>query len=86
MNKREQAAVYSRTKFKDVPRDLADLLSSLNSFHGAAIGERDYGSLADSIAKTEPFTIILFTEPLAFEHGRRKEYVETIKQDCFRAC
>jgi hypothetical protein len=79
MNKREQAAVYSRTKFKDVPRDLADLLSSLNSFHGVAIGERDYGSLADSIAKTEPFTIILFTELLAFEHARRKEYVETIK-------
>jgi len=72
-------AVYPRTKFKDVPRDLADLLSSLNSFHGVAIRERDYGSLADSIAKTEPFTIILFTEPLAFEHARRKEYVETIK-------
>jgi hypothetical protein len=72
-------AAYPRTKFKDVPRDLADLLSSLNSFHGVAIGERDYGSLADSIAKTEPFTIILFTELLAFEHSRRKEYVETIK-------
>jgi hypothetical protein len=79
MNKREQAAVYPRTKFKDVPRDLADLLSSLKGFRGAAIGERDYGSLADSIAKTEPFTIILFTELLAFEHARRKDYVETIK-------
>ena len=44
--------------------------------HGAAIGERDCGSLADSIAKTEPFIIILFTEPLAFEHARRKEYAE----------
>jgi hypothetical protein len=50
MNKHEQTAVYPRTKFKDVPRDLADLLSSLNSFHGAAVGERDCGSLADSIA------------------------------------
>lgn len=79
MNRHEQAAVYPRTKFKDVPRDLADLLSSLNSFHGVAIRQRDYGNLADSIAKTEPFTIILFTEPLAFEHARRKGYVETIK-------
>lgn len=79
MNKREQAAVYPRTKFKDVPRDLADLLSSLKGYRGTGIWERDYSSLADSIAETEPFTIILFSELLAFEHARRKDYVETIK-------
>lgn len=79
MNQQEKSTVYPRAKFKGVPRDLTVLLTSLNGFCGASIGERDYRRLVDSIAETDPFTIILFTEPLAFEHCRRKEYVETIK-------
>ena len=75
MNQQKQTAVYPRSRFKDVPNDLATLLGSLNSFQGASLGERNYRGLADSIASTEPFTLILFTEPLAFEHVRRKEYV-----------
>ena len=58
---------------------MAALLASLNDFCGACFGKQNYRSLADSIAETGPFTVILFTEPLAFEHGRRKEYVETIR-------
>ncbi|MBU4365966.1 MAG: hypothetical protein L6437_07595 [Kiritimatiellae bacterium] len=79
MNQQKQTAAYAGSKFTNVPRDLAALLVSLKGFHGAAIGERDYRNLADSIVGTEPFTIILFTEPLAFEYARRKEYIETIK-------
>jgi len=76
MIQQKQTAVYPRAKFKDLPRDLAAPLASLNGFCGASVGERDCRRLADSIAETDPFTIILFTEPLAFEHCRRKEYVE----------
>ena len=74
-------AAYPRTKFRDVPRDLVALLASLNVFRGASIGERDYRRLVDSIAEAKPFTILLFTELLAFEHVRRKEYVETIRHE-----
>lgn len=81
MIQQKQTAIYPRSKFKALPRDLAALLASFNGFCGASIGERDYRELADSIAETEPFTIILFTEPLAFEHARRKEYVETIRHE-----
>lgn len=79
MNQQAQTAVYPRTKFKDASRAMAAPLASLNGFRGATIGKRDYRKLADSIAGTEPFTIILFTEPLTFEYAHRKEYVETIK-------
>jgi len=79
MNQQEQTVVYPRSQFKDMPRDLAVRLGSLNGFQGAILGERDYRSLADSIASIEPFTLILFTEPLSFEHVRCKEYVETIR-------
>lgn len=81
MNQQEQTAAYPRSQFKDTPRALAALLVFLKGFQGAFLGARDYRRLADSISETEPFTIILFTEPLAFEHVRRKEYVKTIRHE-----
>jgi len=79
LKKHDREAVFPRKKFKDVLRGLVELLSSLKVYRTAPIKERDYDSLANSIAMTEPFTIILFTETLASEHARRKEYVETLK-------
>lgn len=79
MNKQEHEAVFPRSKFKAVPRNLAAMFASFKGFHGASIGEQGHRRLADSITQAAPFTIILFAESLAFEHCRRKQYVETIR-------
>ena len=50
------------------------MLLSLAEFQTAPAWPHDCCALADEIADAEPFTIILFAEPLAGEHWRRKTH------------
>jgi hypothetical protein len=69
-------ATIRRRAFRDLPEVLRKQLGSMGDYTGASVGKRDVHHLANSIAKNEPFTIILFGEPLAHEHCRRKKFVE----------
>lgn len=73
----EHEAIVRRRAFRNLPKVLREQLDSLGDYTGASIGKRDVQHLANSIADAEPFTIILFGEPLAYEHCRRKQFVET---------
>jgi hypothetical protein len=53
---------------------VADLLASLAAYQAVPVWPRDCHALADAMAGAEPFTILLFTEPLAREHWRRKTH------------
>ena len=66
---------YRRSDFRPVPAGLATLLHSLRSFKWTAPRPRDHIGLADSIADADPFTILLFTEPLAQAHWGRRKYM-----------
>ena len=63
-------------KTRSIPRAVGELLSTLHQFRGVSAWERDHIRLADSVAGLEPFTLILFTEPLAQKHSRSKHHVE----------
>ena len=65
---------YPRSQFRDIPEGVLRLLKSLESYKGQGSWTRDYLKLAVSLAKSEPFTIILFAEPLASEHWRYKNF------------
>lgn len=54
--------------------EVAKLLRSLTEYRPAPTWPRDVRSLADNLADAEPFTVILFSEPLATEHWRRKTH------------
>jgi hypothetical protein len=55
---------------------VAVLLDALRGFEPATPRLRDHLALADSIAAAEPFTVLLFTEPLAQGHWGRKRYMD----------
>ena len=67
---------YRRSDFRPMPTGLAALLQSLQEFKPAAFRPHDHLKLADSIADAAPFTILLFTEPLAQGHWGRKQYMD----------
>ena len=53
---------------------MADLLRSLAEYQPVSSWPRDHRALADQVADAEPFTILLFAEPLAREHRRRRTH------------
>ncbi len=63
-----------QNNFRSPPPPVAELLISLAEYRGASGWPRDYRALADMIADSEPFTVILFTEPLSPEHWRRRSH------------
>ena len=65
----------NRKTFRPPPRPVADLLTSLAEYRPVSGWSRDYRALADTIADSLPFSIILFVEPLAPEHWRRKSHM-----------
>ena len=64
-----------RKTFHPPPPPVAGLLNSLAEYQPVTGWPRDYRALADALADSEPFTIILFVEPLAPEHWRRKSHM-----------
>ncbi|MEA1927951.1 MAG: hypothetical protein U9N73_07065, partial [Candidatus Auribacterota bacterium] len=64
-----------RDSFRPPPPSLVELLDSLEKYQPVPWWPRDYRALADKIAGSSPFTIILFVEPLAPEHWRRKSHM-----------
>ena len=50
------------------------MMRSLAEYRPAPAWPRDVRALADDLADADPFTIILFSEPLATEHWRRKTH------------
>ena len=67
---------YRRSDFRPVPAGLMGLLDSMHDFKSAEPWPRDHLKLADSIAAAEPFTVLLFTEPLAEAHWGRRKYMD----------
>lgn len=67
---------YRRSDFRPLPTGLAALLQSLQEFKPAASRPHDHLKLADSVADEDPFTVLLFTEPLAQAHWGRKQYMD----------
>lgn len=63
-----------RQRFRAPPPAVADMLLSLSEYQPAPDWPRDCGALADHVADVAPFAIILFTEPLAPEHWRRRSH------------
>ncbi|MFH1038180.1 MAG: hypothetical protein V1789_05865 [PVC group bacterium] len=63
-----------RKTFRPPPPPVADLLASLAEYQAVPGWPRDCHALADAIADSKPFTIILFAEPLAPERCRRKSH------------
>lgn len=55
---------------------MRNFLETLERFQPVPNWERDYVKLAESIANSGPFTLILFTEPLRAELWRSKKYAE----------
>ncbi len=53
---------------------MADLLASLAEYQAVSAWPRDCHALAETLLDSDPFTILLFTEPLAHEHWRRKTH------------
>ncbi|MBI3370785.1 MAG: hypothetical protein HY017_03365 [Betaproteobacteria bacterium] len=68
------AQTIRRARFRAPPAAVAQMLVSLSQYQPAADWPRDCRALADQVADTEPFAIILFTEPLAPEHWRRRSH------------
>jgi hypothetical protein len=66
--------VIRRQEFRPPPLAVADLLLSLATYHPASAWPRDCRALADTLGDAEPFSIILFAEPLAPEHWRRRSH------------
>jgi len=63
-----------RARFRAPPAAVADMLVSLSQYSPAPDWPRDCRALADHVADAGPFAIILFTEPLAPEHWRRRSH------------
>jgi hypothetical protein len=63
-----------RERFRAPPPAVADLLRSLATYQPVSGWPRDCRRLADILADAEPFTLILFAEPLAPEHWRRRSH------------
>ena len=63
-----------RQRFRAPPPAVADMLHSLAQFQPAQDWPRDCRALADHVADSGPFAVILFTEPLAPEHWRRRSH------------
>jgi len=66
--------VIRRNVFPPPVRAVADLLASLAAYQAVPAWPRDCHALADALVDSDPFTILLFTEPLAREHWRRKTH------------
>lgn len=63
-----------RRRFRAPPPAVADMLLSLSAYQPAPDWPRDCRALADRVVDAEPFAVILFTEPLAPEHRRRRSH------------
>jgi len=63
-----------RQHFRAPPSAVADMLLSLSEYQAAPDWPRNCRALADHVADAGPFAIILFTEPLAPEHWRRRSH------------
>ena len=63
-----------RARFRAPPPAVADLLVTLSQYQPAADWPRDCRALADHVTDARPFAIMLFTEPLAPEHWRRRSH------------
>ena len=63
-----------RQRFRAPPPAVADMLVSLSQYQPAPDWPRDCRALADHVADSGPFAIILFTEPLAPEHWWRRSH------------
>lgn len=68
------AHVIRRQRFRAPPPAVADMLLSLSEYQPAPAWPRDCRALADHVADSEPFAIIVFTELLAPEHWRRRSH------------
>ena len=68
------AQTIGRQRFRAPPRAVAETLLSLSQYSPAPDWPRDCRALADHVAAAGPFAIILFTEPLAPEHWRRRSH------------
>jgi len=64
-----------RKRFRTPPPAVADMFLSLAEYHPVPAWPRDCRALAGEIADDDPFTIILFVEPLAREHWRRTSHM-----------
>ncbi len=65
-----------RKRFRSLPPVLAELFLALAEYRPVPAWPRDYRALASEIADEDPFTIILFVEPLAQEHWRRASHMD----------
>lgn len=74
MNGEQTIHVIPRQTFRAPPAAVADLLRSLATYQPVSGWPRNYRRLADTLAAAQPFTLILFTEPLTSEHRRRKTH------------
>ncbi|MEW5983020.1 MAG: hypothetical protein AB1806_11720 [Acidobacteriota bacterium] len=63
-----------RRRFATPRREVADLLRSLADYGGEPDWPRDHRALADSLSAAEPCSLLLFSEPLAGQHWRRKTH------------
>jgi len=64
-----------RKRFRTPPPVIADMFLALAEYQPVPAWPRDYRALAGKIADDDPFTIILFVEPLAQEHWRRTSHM-----------
>ena len=67
-------SVIRRNAFHPPIRAVADLLASLAEYQAVPTWPRDCHALAETLVDSDPFTILLFAEPLAREHWRRKTH------------
>ena len=74
---------YLRSDFRAVPPGVFSLIDSLRDFKSAEPWPRDHVKLANTIAESDPFTVLLFTESLAQPHWGRKQFMNMrrVKRD-----
>jgi hypothetical protein len=64
-----------RKRFRTPPPVVADMFLALAEYRPVPAWPRDCRALAGEIADDDPFTIILFVEPLAQKHWRRTSHM-----------
>ena len=67
-------SVIRRNAFHPPRGAVADLLASLAEYQAVPAWPRDCYGLAEALVDADPFTMLLFAEPLAREHWRRKSH------------
>jgi hypothetical protein len=68
--------IYNRSEFRAVPPHVDRRLASLGECQAWSDWPRDDEALAREVRNRVPFTVVLFSEPLAREHWRFRRYVE----------